>query len=898
MGGLTNGEGRFPGPPDSRPPRWADWLLSRFSPSGLEDELQGDLLEMYIYWVKTTGLRGARWRYALAVLRLIRPLSWSMTKQPHEISHFFILHPAMIRNYLKIAWRNLTRNIGYSAINIGGLAIGMAVAVMIGLWVYDELTYNHYHKNHDQIAQIWQSSVKNGEIKTRFTVPRPLETALRNVYANSFKHIVMSSWTLDGVLSYGNRKVVKEGNYMQPDAPNMLSLDMLAGQKEGLREPNSIMLAASTAKSLFGTENPIGRIIKFDNHYNLKVTGIYADIPFSNSFNTTTFIIPWEHMVANTPWVKEAANSWGNNSFRLYVQIADNTTMEQVTAKIKDIKLNVNRAEYAKNNPQFLLLPMNDWYLRSNFENGIQSGGRIDTVWLFGCIGGFVLLLACINFMNLSTARSQKRAKEVGVRKSVGSVRSQLIGQFLSESFLVVALAFLIAMTLVFVTMPAFNTLASKQIAFPWMNVYFWGATLIFILCTALLAGSYPALYLSSFLPVQVLKGAGPSLRFRVGRFAALPRQLLVVLQFTVSVSLIIGTIIVFRQVQHTKNRPVGYDRAGLVSIPLTEGEFDGKYEFIRNELMGSGAVVAMSATSNPTTDVAYGRGGFLWEGKPADFRASFAWIWVSPDYVKSLGMRIIAGRDFSPDFPSDSNAILLNKTAVDYMGLKDPVGTLLREDNTDNSGQPLTVIGVVDDMVMESPYDPVQPSVYEFNKGSARFYNLRLNPAQNARESIATVERIYKKNFPNLPFQYRFVDQEYAAKFSTEERIGKLAGFFASLAIFISCLGLFGLSSFMAEQRTKEIGIRKVLGASVTNLWQLLSKDFLVLVIVACLITIPIAYYFMNSWLQHYTYRVELSWWIFAVAIVGALFITLLTVSFQAIKAAMLDPVKSLRTE
>ncbi|MCF0075785.1 FtsX-like permease family protein, partial [Dyadobacter sp. CY261] len=597
--------------------------------------------------------------------------------------------------------------------------------------------------------------------------------------------------------------------------------------------------------------------------------------------------------VANTPWIKEAADSWGNNSFRLYLQLAPNTTMEQVTAKIKDIKLNTNRVEYAKRNPQFSLLPMNDWYLRSNFENGIQTGGRIELVRLFGSIGAFVLLLACINFMNLSTARSEKRAREVGVRKSLGSMRRQLIIQFLSESFLVVTLAFLLALTLVMLMIPIFNTLADKQLVFPWQHTSFWVAALVFIVLTALVSGSYPALYLSAFQPLKVLKGT-----FRLGRFAALPRRVLVVLQFTVSVTLVISTIVVFRQVQYTKNRPVGYDRAGLVSIPLTEGEFSGKYEFIRNELLRSEAVTDMSATSDPATAVNFGRGGFRWAGKPADFQDSFAWVWVSPDYVKSLGMKIIAGRDFSADSPSDSNAVLLNKTAVAYMGLKNPLGTLIREDNDKSTAPPLKVIGVVDDVVMESPYEPVQPTVYEFNKGAARFYNLRLNPAIPVRESLATVEQIYKKNVPALPFQYVFVDEEYAAKFSAEERVGNLASIFASLAILISCLGLFGLASFTAEQRTKEIGIRKTLGASVADLWQLLSKDFVVLVLIACLMTVPITYYSINSWLDHYTYRVDVSWWIFGVAIMGALLLTLLTVSFQALKAAMINPVKSLRTE
>ena len=664
---------------------------------------------------------------------------------------FPFLHPlsyrAMLRNYLKIALRNLARNKGYSFINIGGLAVGLAVAMLIGLWVYDELTFDHYHENHDRIAQVWQSGVSNGEINTRITVPRPLEMSLRNEYGDYFEHIAMSSWTLRGVVAHGDKQLVKEGNYMQPAAPEMLSLEILAGQKDGLQETNSIMLAASTAKGLFGDENPIGRIVKFDNKHSLKVTGVFADIPASDSFKETTFIIPWEHLVANTEWVKNAADQWNNNSFRLFVQLADNATVSEVTAKIKDIKLKAN-PDRADQNPQFLLLPMNDWHLRSKFENGVQAGGAIENVWLFGIIGAFVLLLACINFMNLSTARSEKRAREVGIRKSVGSVWTQLVSQFLSESFLVVGLAFLVALLLVLLSIPAFNTLADKQITFPWGNLYFWGTSLLFIVFTAMLSGSYPALYLSSFQPVKVLKGT-----FRVGRYAALPRKVLVVLQFTVSVALIIGTVIVFRQIQHTKNRPIGYDRANLVQIPLTEGTFEGKYAFIRNELINSGAVVEMSATSNPTTEIYYGRGGFVWAGKPDDFQSSFAWIWVSPDYVKSLGIKIVAGRDFSPDFPSDSNAILLNKTAVRYMGLTEPIGTLLRDDDDNDPTHGLKVIGVVEDMVMDSPYDDVQPSVYELNKGAARFYHLRLDPNQTASKSLATVEGIFKKNFLTCPF-------------------------------------------------------------------------------------------------------------------------------------------------
>lgn len=799
----------------------------------------------------------------------------------------------MIRNYLKIALRNLRRNKGYSFINIAGLATGMAVAIMIGLWIHDELTYDHYHKNHNHIAQVYQSQTFNGKIGTGPAIPRPLEVAMREGYGDSFRHIVMSSWRYRSILAYGDTKLSKEGNFMQAGAPDMLSLDMLAGQKEVLHDPNSILLAASTARALFGQQDPIGKIIKLNNEYNFKVAGVYADIPANNTFSATTFIAPWEHLVTNTEWIKNAINYWGNNSFQMYVQLADNTTMEAVSARIRDVKLKADK-NVEPYHPQLFLLPMDDWYLRSTFENGIQAGGRIETVWLFGTIGGFVLLLACINFMNLSTARSEKRAREVGIRKAVGSVRGQLVQQFLSESFLVVGIAFILALVFVLAALPAFNTLADKKMVFPWGSMYFWGGALLFVVFTAMLSGSYPALYLSSFQPIRVLKGT-----FRVGRYAALPRKVLVVAQFTVSVALIIGTMIVFRQVQHAKNRPIGYDRDGLIQIPLTEKDFIGKYDYLRQEFLNSGAVEAMSSSSSPATDVYSNRSGFIWEGKPESFQEDLAYTAVSVDYVKSLGLKITAGRDFSREFPTDSNAVILNETAVKYMGLTNPVGTVIRDDDMDDPAPPMTVIGVIEDMIMQSPYEPVKQAMYVYDKDNeASYYNLRLNPEKSARECIATIESIFKTNFPNLPFEYQFTDEEYAAKFASEERVGTLAGVFTGLAILISCLGLFGLASFVAEQRTKEIGVRKVLGASVANLWLMLSRDFVLLVLIACLIAAPLAWYFLDGWLDKYTYRTSVSWWIFGVAVTGAVVITLLTVSFQAIKAALINPVKSLRSE
>jgi len=798
----------------------------------------------------------------------------------------------MFKNYLKIAWRNLKKNKGYTAINVGGLALGMAVTLIIGLWIQDELSYNDYFTKKDRIAQVFQSQTFNGNTGTGPAIPRPLEKVLRDGYDDNFKHLVMSSWNISRYLAYKEKSISKSGNYMQRPAPDLLDLTIIKGEKDGLREMNSIMLSESVAHALFGNEDPIGKPVEVNNQYDVAVSAVYEDIPNNSTFRGLEFVMPWDKLLATQEWMRNAEDQWGNNSFQMFVEIPESTTMEKVTRTIVNVKKDANE-DTAEFDPQIFLFPMKDWYLRGNFENGKQVGGRIKYVWLFGIIGAFVLLLACINFMNLSTARSEKRAKEVGIRKSIGSQRNQLINQFLSESFLVVLFAFFLAVLIVLLSMSGFNDLAKKEIAFPWGNGAFWLSSLIFILFTALVAGSYPALYLSSFKPVDVLKGT-----FKAGKYAGLPRKILVVVQFTVSVAFIIGTVIVMQQINHAKNRPIGYDKEGLVQIPTFSQDFEGKYDLMRSEFLNSNAVVEMSASSSPTTQIWSNRGGFEWEGKPEGFQEDLAWTEVTHEYAKSLNMKIVEGRDFSREFASDSNAILINQTAKKYLGMAEPIGKFLKDDDEEDPNPPLKIIGVVQDMITQSPYEPVKQGVYVFAKNGSSYYNLRLNPKQSASQNIAIIENVFKQHFPDLPFEYDFVDSEYGEKFAAEERIGTLSGIFTALAILISCLGLFGLTSFVAEQRTKEIGVRKVLGASTFNVWNMLSKDFLKLVIISCFIAIPISYYVMNGWLQDYPYRVILEWWIFVLAVVGALAITILTVSFQAIKAANANPVNSLRTE
>ena len=793
----------------------------------------------------------------------------------------------MIKNYLKIAFRNLVKNRFSSLINIGGLAAGMAVAILISLWIYDEVSFDKSFKNHKRIAQIMQRFTINGETGAGSTIPFPMGDALRKSFSSDFKHISMSSWNSGHVVSSGDKMLTKSGTFFEPDIMDMLSIKMLKGSKEAMNDPSTILLSASTAKAYFGNGNPMEKIMKIDNILTLKVAGVYEDFPSNSSFADVSFISTWKTFAVDQGF-KNVSDPWRCNCYLGYVEVNENADINKISARIKDIKLDkVNKSELTQH-PQVFLNPMSNWHLFGEFKNGVIAGGRIQYVWLFGIIGLFVLLLACINFMNLSTARSEKRAKEVGIRKSIGSLRSQLIAQFFSESLLIAFFAFILSLLLVQLTLPFFNDVAGKKLAVPWGNPVFWALCIVFSFITGLIAGSYPALYLSSFEPVKILKGT-----FRAGRLASIPRKVLVVVQFSVSVILIIGTIIVFRQIQFAKNRPIGYSRDGLVIMEMRTGDIHQHFDAVRNELLQTNAVASIAESGSPVTAVWSTNAGFDWKGKDPNQAVDFPNIDVSYDYGKTVGFQFKEGRDFSRDFSSDSAAFIINETAAKFMGLKDPVNETIKWD-----GQPFTVIGVIKDMIIESPYTAVRPMLYHLTKDIGNIVTVKLNPKASASSSLAKIESVFKKYNPSQPFEYQFIDEQYARKFENEQRIGKLASFFAVLAIFISCLGLFGMASFVAEQRTKEIGIRKVLGASVFNLWKLLSTEFVLMVLLSCSIAIPVAYYFLSKWLMNYEYHTAISWWVFGVSVAGALMITLLTVSFQAIRAAVANPVKSLRTE
>jgi putative ABC transport system permease protein len=800
----------------------------------------------------------------------------------------------MIKNYLTIAWRNLFKNKAHTFINVTGLSVGMAVAMLIGLWIWDELSYDKYFQNYNRLVQVMQHQTFNGERGTQSSIPLPLGSKLRADYTGptkDFKYAIMSTWTQGHIVAFKDKKLSQSGNYMQPEALDMLALKMVKGTRAGLKDPSSIVMSAKLAKALFGDADPMNQMVKIDNKTVVKVTGVFENLPRNTSFNDMAFILPWDLYLSTNPWTKNNLNEWGDNSWQVFAQLNDNSNIDQVSARIRDLKLNaltaVNDKLSISFKPALFLHPMTKWHLYSEFKNGVIVGGNIEFVWMFGIIGTFVLLLACINFMNLSTARSEKRAKEVGIRKTLGSLRQQLISQFFSESLLVTAFAFFFSIVLVQSALSWFNLIADKQIVVPWLNAVFWIIGLTFSLITGVIAGSYPAFYLSSFQPVKVLKGT-----FRAGRLASLPRKILVVLQFTVSATLIIGTVVVFTQVEYTKKRPVGYNRAGMIQVYQQTPDIHDHFEAVKYDLVKSGAITSIAESSSPVTDIWSDQSGFSWEGMPPGLQPDMAVVRVSPDFGKTFGWQINQGRDFSKEFLSDSTGLIINETAVRFMSLKNPIGKTIKW------GGNYRVIGVVSDMVMQSPYSPVMPTVFCLLKGGGGITNVRLNPHMETSEALKKVEAVFKQYDPGSPFNFQFTDTEYAKKFADEERTGRLASIFTILAIFISCMGLFGMASFMAEQRIKEIGVRKVLGASIVNLWGLMSKEFVALVIISLVIASPISYYFMNKWVMNYKYHTDISWWIFALTAVGAVIITLLTVSYQSIKAATANPVKSLRSE
>jgi ABC-type antimicrobial peptide transport system permease subunit len=789
----------------------------------------------------------------------------------------------MIKNYFKIAWRNIINNKVYSAINIFGLAIGMAVTLIIALWVYQEFSYNRFLPNYKTIYQVRLNHNIEGSINTMNTVSLPLGDVLRKEIPE-IKYVAETDWNDNHSLMVGETKLYLKGMRTGNDFLKIFQYPFVKGNANAvLNDPYSIVLTESTAKSLFGNNDAINKTVRYNNKYDLKVEGILKDLP-NNSSLQFKYLIPFSFREQTTDWVKDARTQWGNNSFQTFVALQPGISYAQVEPKIR----NIVKTNSKMKKTEVMLHPLKDWELYSNFENGKATGGFIEYVKMFSIIGLLVLLIACINFTNLSTARSEKRAREVGVRKTIGSSRQSLIIQFLSESVLVSFIAFLISILLVQLALPYFNQLTKGWISTPYSSPVFWMIMIAFVLITGLLAGSRPAFYFSSFIPVKVLKGTG-----QTGRSAAWSRKILVVLQFSCSIALIISTVIIYRQIEHTKDRSTGYNQDRLMMTDMS-ADLNRNYKPLKQDLLQSGVIENVARASSPATGIYSLTIIGEWPGKAAGQESlNTGAISVSENYFQTLGISVKAGSDFSDEWKIDSGSVIVNEAALKKMGLRDPLNQFI----TWNGNERARIIGVVKDAIMESPFTPVRPTVFTHGReGNSLMYRLSKNIS--SKDAIAKLTTIFNKYNPAYPYSYQFVDEEYANKFNLELLIGKLAGLFAAFAIFISCLGLFGLAAYMAEQRNKEIGIRKVLGASVSQVWLLLSKDFIVLVILSCAIASPVAFYYLQSWLQKYDYRVTISPFVFVVAAIAAILITIVTISFQAIKAALANPVKSLRSE
>lgn len=786
----------------------------------------------------------------------------------------------MFRNYIKIAFRNLWRNKGFSIINISGLAIGMASATLILLWIFSEISVDRFHENGNRLYMAWNKSKFDNKLQCWNVTPKILGPTLKNEFPEIEK-ATRVNWNQSILFSYGEKRITLNGTMTDEDFLTMFSFPLVKGNvKTALKNPYGIILTEDCAKKIFGNEEAMGKVLRLDNQDNFTVTAIMKNLPENTRFNFD-FILPWKYMSLRN-WDD---SSWDNNSTSTYVMLKQNVALSNINNKIKNTSI---KHQSDGDKTEVFLYPLEDMFLYSKFENGIPVGGEIDKVRLFFIIAGFILLIACINFMNLSTARSEKRAREVGIRKVIGAQKSTLVAQFLGESILISFLAGLLALVLVHFSLPAFNTLINEKLTIPYNNLSFWLVALGFILFTGILAGSYPAFFLSSYKPVSVLKGTFKSVNALIT-----PRRILVVLQFTFAIALIISTIIVSQQIRYAQKRELGYNKNNLVYHFLS-GDIEKNYLLIKNELLQSGLASSITKTSAPVSQGWSDSWGFEWEGKAPDDKTDFDRFCADENLVKTCGFQLVQGRDFDlKSYPTDSLGIILNESAVKVMNFKSPIGQTIKDGD-----KQWHVIGVIKDFIMHSPFGNLKPMVIEGAKGWFNVMHIKFNDAKPMKENLAAAEKIFKKYNPEYPFEYKFIDKEYANKFNNEKRTEALSGLFAGLTIFISCLGLFGLATYMAENRIKEIGVRKVLGASVVNITTLLSKDFLKLVVIALLIASPLAWWSMKAWLEGYPYHINIEWWVFLMAGLLSILVSLFTVSYQSVKAAINNPIKSLRTE
>ncbi len=880
------------------PPRWADRLLSWFCAPHLLEEVQGDLYERFLRNVRIFGLPAARRQYAWEVITFLRP--FALKRQPDEPLTTSILSPAMIRNYLTVAWRNLLRNKTFAAINITGLAVGLATCLMIMLYVVHELSYDRYHAKADRIYRMTiLGQIEGKDLKIAYSsVPAGPTLASDYPGVEAVTRVDYQQGTF--IVKRGTESFKEEHvAYADSNFFDTFSIPLLKGNtRDALTEPNTVVINESTARKYFGDKDPVGQTITLGTQGLYRVTGVFQDIPSNSHFH---------YNIIGSLRSLKLHETWLSSGIMTYIVIRPNYAISQLEARIPEMVrkhvssemkqlLGVSLSEFQQkgNSFRFGFQPITDIHLHSHLEAEVEPNGDIKYVYIFSVIAAFILLLACINFMNLSTAGSAKRAREVGVRKVLGSQQGQLIGQFLSESLLVTFMALVIALGLVLITLPAFNQLAGTSFTFSaLLSGRMIPAIILSGVLIGLLAGSYPAFFLSAFKPVSVLKG-----RLQPGSRSGWLRHSLVTVQFMVSIGMIIGTLIVYRQLHFIQHKKVGFDKEQVLMLHDTYTLGD-KAGALKRQLAKLSQVVDITSggympagPSNRSVD-----GIRLEDGNPQATVYREKSFYIDDRYINTLGITLAQGRNFLPAHPADQSSVLLNEAAVKRFGFKQPVGKQIWAvgDGTPDSQRRYTVVGVVKDFHFESMHEAIAPLIMFYGEDNYQMA-LRIR-TDNLSEFLKTLEKTWKAQ-TNNPFAYSFLDERFNAMYQSEERVGQLFGIFAGLTIFVACLGLFGLAAFTAQRRTKEIGVRKVLGASVASVVVLLSRDFLKPVLVALVMATPVAWYGMNQWLQDFAYRIHIEWWVFALAGLLAVVIALATVSFQSIRAALVNPVKSLKSE
>ncbi len=787
----------------------------------------------------------------------------------------------LLINYFKIARRSLHRNKGFSAINISGLAIGLASAIVLLLWIRNELTFDQFHKNRDRVYQALSRGTYDGQhIGIQGRTPQVMGPVLAANYPHEIETVVRMNWVGAFIFNAGNKHVQTQGYLCDPGFFKLFSFPLLKGDPAtALNGPRKVVLTERLAKKLFGDSSALGRRIKIDSTTGFVVSAVMKDQPPNTQF-TFEYLVPWSY----TNEIHWDIDDWKKPTIPTYVLLRPGITETEADKRIRMI-MHEHAPELAS---EIFLHPMRKWHLYSNWVDGKATGGEINFVRMLAVIAAFILLIACINYMNLSTARSIRRAREVGIRKVVGAGRGSLIGRFLGESVMIAVLAGILALGIVALALPWFRKLVMEELTIPYNEPWFWLAGGGFIVFTGLLAGSYPAFYLSAFRPVNILRG-----HFKTIHALVTPRRILVIFQFAFAITFIICTIVIYREFNYVWNRDSGYDKKGLGFV-YVKGDIQKNYAAIRAALLGSGIITDITRTNSPISELWTWNNDYDWTGKKPGLQMYFAEYRTDRHFTSTMGLHLLAGRDIDAEkYPSDSTALLLSKTAAKNMGFTNPIGQIVR-----TNGLSLHVVGVINDFVTGSMFNPLLPIIVQGPTSWFGTISFRFNEQNDAETNLKKLKAIFEKYNPNYPFEYFSGDKYVAAQFQNEEHFGDLAALFAGMAIFISCLGLFGLSAYMAESRLREIGVRKILGASIMRLTALLSKDFLVLVLIAFAIASPVAWWFMRQWLNDFPYRVDLNWWIFPLTGLLSLFIAAGTVGFQAIRAALRNPAIVLRTD